>query len=152
MTCGVAVSASNYGTPLFNLLQSRSNYRSSRESLGVAFRERARTFSRITIHVSAHLGHQLSLSIVHHFDEYSRFFFFFFYLFRERNSRIDRMENETIKKSLNNCKSLVNSIKRFIFRISKACDRKFKYDLTGVIFSRTNVGQFLRILFFSSRV
>lgn len=79
-------------------------------------------------------------------------FFFFFYLFRERNSRIDRMENETIKKSLNNCKSLVNSIKRFIFRISKACDRKFKYGLTGVIFSRTNVGQFLRILFFSSRV
>lgn len=62
MTCGVAVSASNYGTPLFNLLQSRSNYRSSRESLGVAFRERARTFSRITIHVSAHLRDQLSLS------------------------------------------------------------------------------------------
>ena len=53
MTCGVAVSASNYGTPLFNLLQSGSNYRSSRESLGVAFREKsARTFPRITTHVS----------------------------------------------------------------------------------------------------
>lgn len=89
MTCGVAVSASNYGTPLFNLLQSRSNYRSSRESLGVAFRERARTFSRITIHVSAHLGHQLSLSIVHHFDEYSRFFFFFISFARETRGLIE---------------------------------------------------------------
>lgn len=39
MTCGVAVSASNYDAPLFNLLRSRSDYRSSREPLGVAFRE-----------------------------------------------------------------------------------------------------------------
>lgn len=71
MTCGVAVSASNYGTPLFNLLQSRSNYRSSRESLGVAFRERARTFPRITIH-ARFLRDQLSPTIVHHFHD-SRF-------------------------------------------------------------------------------
>lgn len=93
MTCGVAVSASNYGTPLFNLLQSRSNYRSSRESLGVAFRERARTFSRITIHVSAHLRDQLSLSSTVSTNALDLVFFSFFESFQREN-----------------CKSLVNSV------------------------------------------
>lgn len=91
MTCGVAVSASNYGTPLFNLLQSRSNYRSSRESLGVAFRERARTFSRITIHVSAHLRDQLSSTVSTNALDLVSFSFF-----------------ESFQRE--NCKSLVNSV------------------------------------------
>lgn len=93
MTCGVAVSASNYGTPLFNLLQSRSNYRSSRESLGVAFRERARTFSRITIHVSAHLRDQLSLSSTVSTNALDLVSFSFCESFQREN-----------------CKSLVNSV------------------------------------------
>lgn len=111
MTCGVAVSASNYGTPLFNLLQSRSNYRSSRESLGVAFRERARTFSRITIHVSAHLGHQLSLSIVHHFDEYSRFFFFFFISFARETRGL-------IEWKMRQLKNLLTIVKVWLTRLN----------------------------------
>lgn len=118
MTCGVAVSASNYGTPLFNLLQSRSNYRSSRESLGVAFRERARTFSRITIHVSAHLRDQLSLSSTVSTNALDLVSFSFCESFQREN-----------------CKSLVNSVfpvsssrrvhKRFegVFgRIKERCD------------------------------
>lgn len=89
MTCGVAVSASNYGTPLFNLLQSRSNYRSSRESLGVAFRERARTFSRITIHVSAHLRDQLSLSSTVSTNALDLVFFSFFESFQREKSLVN---------------------------------------------------------------
>lgn len=107
MTCGVAVSASNYGTPLFNLLQSRSNYRSSRESLGVAFRERARTFSRITIHVSAHLRDQLSLSSTVSTNALDLVFFSFFESFQREN-----------------CKSLVNSV--FPVSSSRRVHKRFK--------------------------
>lgn len=42
------VSASNYGAPLFNLPRSRLNYRSSCESLGVAFLQSANALDFVT--------------------------------------------------------------------------------------------------------